>query len=386
MRKNLLALSMCAAMLACAIFANATPSMVASYQYGNSMGSASGVTAKTISLYNSQNKVIRCYNLATDMNNLTFVENVIYYNYDEEGKLVEEYNRQYRTAYNDWVNGERTVYEYDEQGRIIKKLNDNRCYEYTYNEQGFLQNEKYLSTTSDNTIQDITYFDFDGNGNPARSESNGYQSDYRFTAVYTYDELGRCIDDLRHCLAGTVHSRIVNTYDSAGILTEINTYLSAYGKGGRESGEVGGTKDTLTYDQHIVRKDVGNGWYEKTVWTWDKLQKKFTTGGSPFNELYVELDGAYAPRNAAVENISTPEQPNTVKVTADVPATLPGENMSYIIWRSGNIAGVVEAVDGKIQFVDAAVANGTYDYIVQTYDAVNDVYYNCSAPNQYLPP
>ena len=369
-------MGLCAALFASALQVDAEPTMVASYKVGDSMG-ASGITLKSINLYDGQNKVIRTYNLATDYAGDTYVETVTYYNY-ENGLLMNDRALQYRPAYDDWVEGDVNVYQYDDQGRLIQIDDANRGYKYTYNEQGYLTNEKYYSNTTPTTIQDINYFDFDANGNPARSESDGYQSDYRFDGQYTYDELGRCVEVMRHCVIGTVHSKTTNEYDEAGVLVDNYEYISAYGKAGRESGEKGGAKDTLRYNYHTERVLLGNGWYNKVVWTWDTILKMFTKGSTTYTELYVDLDGAYAPLNVVAENISTKEQPNTAKVTADVPATLPGENMSYIIWRNGNIAGIVEAVDGKIEFVETGLENDTYEYIVQTYDATNDIYYNCS--------
>ena len=377
MKKNLLAVGLSALMIASVLQVNADPTMVASYKIGDRMG-AEGITLKSVNLYDGQNKVIRTYNVATDYAGDSYTETVVRYEYNEQGLLVKDRASQYRPAYGDWVDGDENVYQYDEQGRLIQIDDANRGYKYTYDENGNLTNEKYYSNSTTTTIQDINYFDFDANGNPARSESDGYYSDYRFDGVYTYDAQGRCIDIMRHCVAGTVHSRDTYEFDEAGILTHNYKYMSAYGAGGREGGQVGGTKDTLRYDQHIERVNLGNGWYQKTVWTWTYYISQWTKGSTVFNELYVNLDGAYAPRNIVAENISTDEQPNTAKVTADVPATLPVEATSYIIWRNGMMVGVVEAVNGKIEFVESNLANDTYEYIVQAYDAANDVYYNCS--------
>ena len=377
MKKNLLTMGLCAALFATTLQVNAEPTMVANYKVGDSMG-ATGITLKVVNLYDAQNKVVRTYEIATDYNGDSYTETIITYTYNEQGLLEREYNVQYQPAYGKWEPKDEFVYQYDEQGRLKQVDSANRGNAYTYNEQGYLTNEKYYSNTTETTIQDISYFDFDTNGNPARSESDGYQSDYRFDGTYTYDALGRCIDIMRHCVAGTVHSRDTYEYDEAGILTHNYKYMSAYGAGGREGGQVGGTKDTLRYDQHIERVNLGNGWYQKTVWTWTYYISQWTKGSTVFNELYVNLDGAFAPRNAVAENVSTPERPNTVKVTADVPATLPVANTSYIIWRNGMMIATVEATDGKIEYFDENVENASYEYFVQAYDAVNDVYYNAS--------
>lgn len=372
MKKILLSLGVCAAMATTAL---AGPTMVASYKLGDAMG-AEGVTLKTINFYDSENKVIRTVNIATDYAGASYTETITYYVYDENGLLTQDYSHQYRPAYGDWVEGDVNVYQYDDQGRLIQLDDANRGYKYTYDENGYLTNEKYYSNSTPTTIQDINYFDFDANGNPARSESDGYQSDYRFDGTYTYDAQGRCIDINRLCTTGAVHSRSTYEYDAAGVLTLNYEYMSAYGKGGRESAVPGSAKDTLRYDQRIERNALGNGWYNKVVWTWTYYISQWTKGGSTFNELYVNIDGAYAPRNIVAENISTTEQPQTARITCDVPVTLPCENASYLVWRSGELVGTATAVDGKIEFIDSGMPTGTYEYIVQTYDAAQDVYYN----------
>ncbi len=374
MKKRLLSLGLCAVM---AVSAMADLTKVAEYKVGDVMG-AEGVTLKTINFYNSENRVLRTVNIATDYAGDSYTETIKYYVYDDNGNLLEDYSRQYRPAYGDWIDGDRNVYQYDEAGRLVQMDDANRGYKYAYNEQGYKTNEQYYSNTTSTTIYDIDFFDFDENGNPARAESEGYESNYRFDAVYTYDEAGRCVEIMRHCIAGTVHSKSEYTYDAAGICTESLEYMSGYGKGGRESGEVGGEKDTLRFDSRVLREDLGNGWYQKTAWTYTTYISMWTKGGSPYNELYVELNSEYAPRNLVVENISTVEQPQTVKVTFDAPATLPSENVSYLIWRGGELAGTATAVDGKVEFIESGIENGTYEYWVQTYDAVKDVYYNSS--------
>lgn len=374
MKRNLLSMALCAIM---AVSAMAETQVVASYQLGDAMG-ASGVTGKTINFYNAQNKVIRQITVKTDYAGDSYTETIVYYTYDENGLLTEDISVQYQPAYGKWEDGDHNVYQYDEQGRLIKYDDATRGYEYKYDEQGRLYYEKYYSNSTPTVIQELTYTEFDANGNPVKAESSGYQSEYRFDAEYSYDEMGRLSEVLRHCVTGTLHSKTAYTYDEKGICTETLDYISGYGKGGREGGEVGGVKDTLRFDKRVILEEVGNGWYIRTAQSWTTYinPPAWTGGGSPFKELHMELNGETAPRNIVAENISTTEQPNTAKITADVPVTLPCENVSYLVWRNGELAGTVEAVDGKIEFVDAGIENDTYEYIIQTYDATNDIYYN----------
>ncbi len=376
MKKKLLSMALCATL---AVSAMAELQMVASYQIGDAMG-GEGVKSKTINYYDAQNKLLRAVTTVTDYASDSYVETIVYYVYDENGLLLEDYSVQYRPAYGDYEEGDHNYYQYDEQGRLIQYDDATRGYQYKYDADGNRYYEKFYSNSTATVIQEITYFDFDENGNPAIAESDGYSSDARFDAVYTYDDLGRCVEIMRHCLSGTVHSKSEYIYDERGVVTEAIEYISAYGAGGREAGEVGGVKDTLRYNTRVIRTDLGNGWYQKKAQSYATYLNPpaWTGGGSPFNELYMELNGETAPRNVVAENISTTEQPNTAKVTADVPATLPCENVSYIIWRNGELAGTVTAVDGKIEFVDSGLENDTYEYVVMTYDAENDVYYNTS--------
>ena len=279
-------MGMCAALFAAALQVNAEPTMVASYKIGDSMG-ATGVTLKSVNLYDGENKIQRTYEIATDYNGDSYTETIITYTYNERGLLERAYNIQYQPAYGKWEPKDECIYQYDEQGRLIKEDTANRGNEYFFNEQGQMYRETYYSNTTPTMIQDIRYFDFDANGNPATAESDGYQSDYRFDAVYSYDAMGRCIDIMRHCTIGTVHSRDTYAYDEAGVLINKYEYMSAYGKAGRESGQVGGTKDTLRYNYHTERTALGNGWYNKITWTWDTILKMWTKGSTTYNELYV---------------------------------------------------------------------------------------------------
>lgn len=380
MKKKLLSLGLCAVV---AVSAVAETEMVASYKLGDSMG-ASGVTAKVINLYDSENKVIRTHTIVTGYDGVSLTETIQYYNYNENNLLVEDYAKQYLLAYNRWDEKEHNYYQYDSNDRIIRQQQDStRAYKYYYDNDGNLEKEEYLTTRAatileDSIIYEINFFDFDENGNPARSEGDGEKSDYRYDATFTYDDLGRCTEIMRMCIQGTKHSKETYSYDDLGVLADKYTYISAYGAGGRESGEVGGVKDTLRYQYHHDREALGNGWYHYVTYSWYNSGAMWTNPATSYNELYVALDGAYAPLNAVAENISTAEQPQTVKITCDVPATLPCENTSYIIWRSGEWLDVVTATDGKIEYIDTEVPTGNYEYIVQAYDATNDVYYNCS--------
>lgn len=386
MKKKLLSLGMSVLVAATALTASAELQMTASYKLGDSMGAA-GITAKQLNFYDDENRLVRGVSVATDYNGNSYTEGVYYYEYDENGLLTTSYNYQYLPAYERWDGpNDKMTYTYDEQGRLLKKEDPTRGTSYKYDEQGRMTYENYYpinSASGVTMIYEIFYSDYDTNGNPTTCEGSGMSSDYRFEGTLEYDEQGRRVAYKKYDLtSGAKKAQINYTYDALGVCTEELHYKAGSSK--PDTVVAGSEADTLRYNKRIIREAKANGWYNRQDWTYSQIsytkpyQYLWTKNPVSYDELFVDVKGAYAPSNLVVENISTKENPQTVKVTFDAPATLPCENVSYIIWRSGMNVGTATAVDGKVEFIDSGMNVGTYDYIVQTYDATNDVYYNSS--------
>lgn len=386
MKKKLLSLGMSVLVAASALNASAELQMTASYKVGDSMG-ASGITGRQLNYYDDENRLIRGVSIATDYNGDSYPETMNYYDYDENGYLINSYNYQYRAAYGDWEGPkDNMVYTYDEQGRLIKKEDPTRGTSYQYDEQGRMTYEDYYpinSASGVTMISQINYSDFDENGNPTTYTGDGMNSSYRFDGTIEYDAQGRRLVCKQYdILSGAKKARIEYTYDELGVCTLELHYKAGSTK--TDTVVAGSEADTLMFNKKIVREANGNGWYARQDWTYSKItytkpyEYKWTKNGTSYNELYVDVQGEYAPTNLAVENISTTERPQTIKVTFDAPATLPCEEVSYRIWRGGVVVGTATAVDGKVEFIDEGMTVGTYEYWVQTYDATNDVYYNTS--------
>lgn len=385
MKKKLLSLGICALIAASALNVSAELQMTASYKLGDSMV-AGGVTAKQLNFYDDENRLIRGVNIATDYAGDSYTEGVYYYEYDENGLLKESWNYQYQPAYERWDGpNDKMVYTYDEQGRLIKKEDPTRGFSYKYDEQGRMTYENYYPINSQSgvtLISEVYYTSFDENGNPLTCESDGMYKDYRFNGTFEYDEQGRRIAyNTFDILSNAKKTKISYTYDELGVCTEELHYKAGSSK--PDTVVAGSEADTLRYNKRITREAKGNGWYHRQDWTYSPMtntkpyQYFWTKNPTSYNELYVDVKGEYAPLNLVVENISTKERPQTVKLTFDVPTTLPCD-ASYAIWRSGMLVGTATAVDGKVEYIDEGMTVGTYDYIVQTYDATNDVYYNTS--------
>lgn len=365
MKEKLLSLGLGVLFAASTLNVSADVQMTASYKVGDSMGAAS-ITAKTLTYYDAQNRAISGANTSISGTGET-VDKRYFYTYDENGYLTNSHYMQYRPAYGDWQGPKENYdYYYDEQGRLISEVGDSRGYDYTYDDQGRLVYETYYSVMygQPDTISQTWYTAHDANGNPTEYNGDGDSSSYRFDGFMSYDENGRLVKVEQFNLDnGNPKKKIEYTYDDLGICTLELQYKSS--------------GDTLRYEKAAVREAIGNGWYTLKNHTYS-LSAGWTTSATTYQELYLELNGANAPRNLVVENISTKENPQTVKVTFDAPTTLPVDNASYLVWRNGVLAGTAQLVDGKYELIDSGMEVGTYDYLVQAYDAANDVYYNTS--------
>lgn len=378
MKEKLLSLGLGVLFAASALTVSADVQMTAEYKVGDSMGSGS-VTAKTNHFYNGENRLIRGANTVIGYDGVEVIGRNYYYTYDENGKLTSTYNYQWQEAYEKWsAVKDTTVYTYDEKGRLAKMETEVKGWQYEYDDQDRLIHEYYYSIRygDPEPISNTYYTKFDENGNPIEYNGDGDSSSYRFDGTMSYDEQGRLVEVKQFSLeTGAQKNKIEYTYDDFGICTLELHYRSGSSK--PDTVVAGSEADTLRYNKAIAREALGNGWYHLTNHTYSVVAG-WTGSSTSYKELYVDLKGEYAPRNLVVENISTKENPQTVKVTFDVPATLPVDNVSYAIWRSGTLAGTATAVDGKVEFIDKGMEVGTYDYIVQTYDATNDVFYNTS--------
>ena len=294
-----------------------------------------------------------------------------YYNYTD-GALTEYYFTQYKDL-GEWTDPKNhTFYTYDDQGRLASADNTiaNRLKEYFYDEQGRLvkMTDKGKSNVNSDVYDKLyatyEYSGFDANNNPARLDyTDGIYASGSYYTLFTYDEKGRCISEVTYYTSSDVAwYKYEYEYDNNDIC--VNSV-----KSNAFDGE-------FTYAVRETRTTEDGKIYNLTIYNYSERSSEWTVYRT-YTEYYAELKGAYAPRNLVVTDASTADAPNSIALTCDVPATeVP--NAQYIIWRNSEQVAVVEAVDGKITFTESGLTNAEHEYFVQSYDAVNNVYYNIS--------
>lgn len=336
-----------------------------------------------INMYDSNNDLSRAKSLMSMTNGGYSPNYQYYYNY-VDGLLNEYYYIQYRDM-GVWTDPkDLTYYEYDEEGRIISSENVytyNEKKVYSYDEQGRLvgytrygkQDRNSPTAEYDKIYCIVTYSEFDENNNPGKMnyEDVLYPSSSYYT-IFTYDELGRVLveESWRPDLtsmdenAAIPDTKYEYAYNDDNIVVEMIKSYDNY-EGG------------FAYAYRETRTETAENVYEFTMYNYMEYEKEWAVYRT-YTEKYALLNGTKAPRNLVVSDISTAELVNAVELTCDVPEE-EVENAQYIIWCDWQPVDTVAAVDGKIycQFCELE-NNREIEFLVQSYDAVNDILYNVS--------
>ncbi len=190
------------------------------YKYGDSMGVASGWTDYTHNFYDKDGKTIRSSKLYQDPNatSITLSEKAVYI-YDERGLLTETVNyRASATSPEDkdkeyvFSITNRLKYEYDENGRLVcqyqQKWAKNNTWdestktyytEYTYNADGTKDEERYwVNYIVANPVEPVVtkYIYGDQGTEPVKTMTTGKYDSNWYDTEFTYDAQGRLIHSI----------------------------------------------------------------------------------------------------------------------------------------------------------------------------------------------
>lgn len=361
MTKKLLSIALCALLTPVAFVSVAQDDNTVNEKLYLVLNSGSGLNV--YNMYDAANNLYRVKQNDTNMGTPLYQD---FYNYTD-GLLSEFYSLQYKDM-GEWTEPQNhTFYTYDENGRLVSEENvfSSRLIEYFYDEQGRLVKKTdtgkyYGSEEYDKLYAAYEYSEFDANNNPCRLDyTDGIYASGNYYAIFTYDEQGRLITEVSYKLDDTPTTKYEYEYNDDNLVTS-KIKSRCY-------------DEVFEYATRETRTHEGNNVYTFTMYNYDDDWTVYRT----YTEYYVALKGEYAPRNLVVSDISTSEEPNAIELTCDVPE-VEVPNAQYIIWRGGERIATVEAVDGKITFTEKELANVEHEYVVQSYDAVNDVYYNVS--------
>ena len=381
MKKNLLTRCLSLFVAASTMLAQAEAKMTYRETYGNHMDPSAGCQSKDYYFYNAQGQVVRHVFHTANVSGNFEVQNVYYYTFDDNGRLIHLENYQYRPAYSDWKLSEETTYEYDEAGNLLAEINSSKTYRYTYDADGNATRCQVLVTGSDYMLEDITYSDFvEGATNKPRAyESVGAHASYTYSGTIEYDEQYRVVVDDRLTSTGSKMQRIEYAYDDNGVCVSEAWFTSPSWT--PEAIEAGSAADTLQFSKDIKRTLIDGKYYKYTARSYEVVDfdanynniYAWVDQSTAYHEYYANMNADTAPYELSLQNVSTAAEPNAVKITAQAPA-IPG--LQYIVWRNWEAVATVEAVDGVIEYVDHNVESREHTYFVQAYDPANNIYYN----------
>ena len=382
MKTRLLTICMSIFVAMSAMMAQADAVLTYKEKYGDHMGTSNSCQSKDFYFFTANGDTARHVFQTAGTSGVFEVQNVYYYTYDEKGNLIHVTDYQYRPAYNDWSRRDSIAYEYNENGVRIAEIGGRNTYTHTLDANGNIIQTVNTVTSTGQVLQTITYSDFvpGAVNKPRKYESEGAYAMYAFSGTRDYDASHRIIVDDRLTATGSKMQRYEYTYDANGVCVSEKWYTSTSWT--PEMITPGSAEDTLMYSKEITRTFTDNKYYKvvervKDVVDWDENFNyiyAWTTQPATYHEYYAPLAENTVATGLTLKNVSTDDEPNCVKVTAQAPAALTG--VKYLIWRNWEVAATVEAVDGVIEYVDKNVESATHAYFVQAYDAVNHVYYN----------
>lgn len=312
-----------------------------------------------------------------------------YFNYDEQGNLMEELHAQYKVnqGYNlSWTKPDTlATYEYDTLNRRVAKHDLKGGRKYTYAYDGDTRNvvREVLTVASTGKVNStITYSDFvPGFDNlPRRAVKDGQYTSSQRVIEHAYDAAGRQVQSL--------------TYKFGEVQRDADNHIISVEKGVAEY------KETWTYDEE-GRLTL----YEKQKWStktndWQgnsKIEHTFTelgekvvtytftstpeggvwTHGLPVLNTYAEYYQNTAPTAFHVTKDS--EKLNTVNITAVAPYDK-WESPIYEVYRNGQLIGEAKAAGTALSFTDETVQNGTWDYYLRANTQTSNVCTSITTP------
>ncbi|MBR4845602.1 MAG: T9SS type A sorting domain-containing protein [Bacteroidaceae bacterium] len=340
--------------------------------YGDHMGERVGqMTHKTVSLYDGENRLQREATYGLSYNNVWEIEYFKEYQYNEAGQLVMSASQKYGvhdgTDLAFIENQDTVTYEYDEAGHMVKETLQAGGYSmvYEYNEAGQLVKEiKQLPDYYDQyegdfySMYEITYSKFNEFGKPDSLFCEGLYEKYY--GAYTYDEKGR-----------KIAANTWNFADSTALKQETWTYEF----------ETADTAMVYYIHEWYYGFDMGE---RRTVYTYDngdinrtKEQVQTYANGTWINEVTCtitemsEMNPEVVAKLEVVDGqlVNDTLEHNSALLTITLPDGAVTGTLALDVYRHGILLArlnAIDAVEGKLTYIDEGTKNGTVDYYVQT--------------------
>lgn len=360
--------------------------LVEKWTYGSSMGDISNdvVSKKYYYNYNTDGKLINEGSVAriyTNDDEASETFNPYYWtkvNFDENGNIASTDIYQWGPYdYDDYAwkkTTTTTTYTYNEDGKIATETSSTEIKEYSYNENGTLNTEKITSKRSGQWLQTKTYSNYDDNGNALHYDSDGAYDSYKYSVELQYDNDGNKVEEYRYTTTvdpnnpefpiTTPKQYETWTYDNNtpqlyekfvfdDQLNQIPTYKTEYTA-------VDGNSDIIQEKSYSYNN--GN-WYED---------------GRPTRSFYTDFSNME--EMTAMQSLVevNPKLKNTVNVMFTIPQMAWTSNTMFVIYRDGlpvdslvNPWDMIDETGQVITYQDKDLKNGSHTYFIQAKFAPN---------------
>ena len=352
--------------------------------YGDPMGESKSLSHRVTTYYDAFGRPVRAADYGFGLDGTATLCRYSYYEYDDGGRLVLTYSRQYGIydgddyAFREPTDSVR--YTYDAEGRLVDRQGDGHR-TYAYDAKGRLAVETYYTVDwfsgAERECQTLTYTDFDAAGRPTTAVSTGLYDSYRYTACFTYDAAGRLRSEVRTSsvdrwnAAGEVYHDFLGAdywdYDEAtGRLTGQRRSGVAYVEDGPDTEVTDYYRIVYTSDGAHRTKAVPQNWTVKA---------SLAEGGAWVDEpVYTIADSArYSSAAApALQVRADSDVPGRVELRFWPQTATPPASYDFLVYRRGLLRARLDgsqlqadAADGSLCFTDCPVPNGGHEYFVQ---------------------
>ncbi len=352
-------------------------------KWGDAMGTATGITTKEVSYYNSDNLIISDVNYGANYETGDFIPSrFTVYEYNDKKQLVKKYSQQYG-QYDDLdfkfkESVDTVFYSYNDAGQLICERNiqsrDSIVYEYDEdgNKTRYAQYvPDYYGTVNNGNpyvLKEERYSDFVAPNCPQKIIGDGRYDADKVSYDIAYDADFNMISKKKYNSSDVPTQNEYWTYENGQLVTYVKyNVTSTTGENGETAyTEVPSSKTEYSVIQEEPLRIKEQGY------TYNKSKSEWGANIYYYVSEYFTPEAASAPE-LTVEKVA--DKLNTAKLTFNATSISGVSNVAYDIMRHGfKIARLTadDAVGGQITYIDEEVKNGDYDYFVQAVDADAD--------------
>lgn len=257
-------------------------------------------------------------------------------------------------------------YVYNEQGQLTSDTLSAYYDDYTYYEDGTLKTKSIFNKYSKTLTQQITYSDYDENGNPLHYSSTGAYDSYIYEADLTYDENGNKISELQYKLIDD--PEFPDQKKRKSVQIEEWTYQDGMlALDLKSTFDNDGNETPMTKVEYVP---VDGNWNEVDRSEYSMFGTEWLRGTYARYE-YANYSGMEEKTSTQLTAEVDKEAINTVNLSFPIPQLGMSQQCKFVIYRDNvaidtvGVADIFDPYKNVCFYQDKDLKNGTYTYFVQ---------------------